>query len=245
MLLETPRLRLRWFRPADAAALAAYRSDPSVARYQSWSPPVSVAAAAALIREFEAGSPGLPGWFQYAVEVKADGGLAGDVGVNLHENLRQADVGFTMAAAYQGQGSATEAVRAVLADLFGRRGLHRVSAECDARNHRSARLLECLGVEREGLRRQYTWLKGEWTDDLLFGLLADNFRTAVVLPLHLFRSIKLWRMPLTWWRSGIHCGRPSTSRGTDSDAQHDATGRGRCHDGPGAGPASRAASGSG
>ena len=66
MLLETPRLRLRWFRPADAAALAAYRSDSSVARYQSWSPPVSVAAAAALIREFEAGSPGLPGWFQYA-----------------------------------------------------------------------------------------------------------------------------------------------------------------------------------
>jgi aminoglycoside 6'-N-acetyltransferase len=187
MLLETPRLRLRRFRPADAAALAAYRSDSSVARYQSWAAPVPVAAAAALIREFAAGSPDLPGWFQYAVEVKADGGLAGDVGVNLHENLRQADVAFSMAAGYQGQGYATEAVRAVLADLFGRRGLHRVSAECDARNHRSARLLERLGFEREGLRPQYTWLKGQWTDDLLFGLLADNFKpgikTAVVLPL--------------------------------------------------------------
>ena len=186
MLLETSRLRLRRFRPADAAALAAYRSDSSVARYQSWAAPVSVAAAAALIREFAAGSPDLPGWFQYAVEVKTEGSLAGDVGVNLHENLRQADLGFTLAAAYQGHGYATEAVRAVLADLFGRRGLHRVSAECDARNHRSARLLERLGFQREGLRPQHTWLKGEWTDDLLFGLLADNFRTAVVLRLHLF-----------------------------------------------------------
>jgi RimJ/RimL family protein N-acetyltransferase len=174
MLLETSRLRLRRFRPADAVPLAAYRSDPAIARYQSWTPPVPVSAATSLVRQYAAGSPDRPGWFQYALEVKADGALAGDVGVNLHENLLQADLGFTLALAHQGQGYATEAVRAVLADLFGRRGLHRVSAECDARNHRSAQLLERLGFQREGLRPQCTWLKGEWTDDLLWGLLAQD-----------------------------------------------------------------------
>ena len=55
------------------------------------------------------------------------------------------------------------------------RGLHKVSAEVDARNGASARLLERVGFTREGLRRSHTWIKGEWTDDLLYGLLADEW----------------------------------------------------------------------
>ncbi|HEY1639179.1 MAG TPA: GNAT family protein [Streptosporangiaceae bacterium] len=175
MLLETPRLRLRRFQPADTAAFAAYRSDPQVARYQSWAAPVPVAEAATLVGELASGDPDQPGWFQYAVEVKAGGGLAGDLGVNLHENRRQAELGFTLAPQWQGHGYAAEAARAVLRDAFERRGLHRVSAECDARNHRSARLLERLGFQQEGHRPEFTWIKGEWTDDLLFGLLASRW----------------------------------------------------------------------
>jgi RimJ/RimL family protein N-acetyltransferase len=174
VLLETPRLSLRRFRPEDAPIFAAYRSDPAVARYQSWDAPVSPEDAAAFVAQFASGEPERPGWFQYAVELKAEGCLIGDVGVNLHENLMQAELGFTLAPQWQGRGYAAEAVRAVLADLFERRGLRRVSAECDARNVPSARLLERVGFRREGLRPQHTWIKGEWTDDLLYGLLADG-----------------------------------------------------------------------
>ncbi|WP_042364780.1 GNAT family N-acetyltransferase [Streptacidiphilus neutrinimicus] len=174
MLLATPRLTLRRFRETDAPELAAYRSDPDVARYQGWSAPVTDEAARAWVHAFAAGSPTEPGWFQYAVELTAERRLIGDIGVHLHENRRQADLGFTLAPAWQGHGYATEAVRAVLADLFESHGLHRVSAECDARNARSAALLERVGFTREGLRRQGTWIKGEWTDDLLYGLLAAD-----------------------------------------------------------------------
>ncbi|MFE9680531.1 GNAT family N-acetyltransferase [Streptomyces sp. NPDC002701] len=176
MLLETPRLVLRRFRAEDAAPLAAYRSDPEVARYQGWSAPVALEAAARLVRALAAGSPQEPGWFQYAVELRADHCLVGDVGVRLHENRLQAEIGFTLAAARQGHGYAAEAVGAVLDDLFGRRGLHRVSAECDVRNIRSARLLRRLGFVQEGLLRHGSWIKGEWTDDLLFGLLSSDRR---------------------------------------------------------------------
>lgn len=175
MLLETPRLILRRFRDEDAAVLAAYRSDPLVARYQSWTTPVPLDSALRLVRSFAGGSPDRPGWFQYAVELKAGGCLVGDIGVHLHENLRQAELGFTFATERQGHGYATEAVRATLADLFERRGMHRVSAECDARNLRSAALLRRVGFTQEGRCRQATWIKGEWTDDLLFGLLASEW----------------------------------------------------------------------
>ncbi|MFD3442419.1 GNAT family N-acetyltransferase [Streptomyces sp. NPDC058685] len=176
MLIDTPRLRLRRFRAGDGPALAAYRSDPAVARFKAWEAPVSPESASALVREFANGDPAEPGWFQYAVELTAEGVLVGDVGVRLHDNRMQAELGYTLAADRQGKGYATEAVRAVLGDQFTR-GLRRVSAECDARNTPSARLLERVGFQLEGRRPEYTWFKGEWTDDLLFGLLAERWRT--------------------------------------------------------------------
>lgn len=173
--MATERLILRRFRASDAAALAAYRSEADVARYQSWDAPFPLDKAQAAVRRFAAGSPAAPGWFQYAVELTAGPALIGDVAVRLHDNRRQAEIGFTLATAYQRRGFATEAVSAVLDRLFRVQGLHRVMGECDARNLRSAALLERLGFTREGLLRQQTYLKGEWTDDLLYGLLAAEW----------------------------------------------------------------------
>lgn len=178
MEISTDRLLLRLFRPEDAEVFAAYRSDPDVARYQSWSAPVPVEDATALVEEFASLDPLAPGWFQYAIELRSDGVLIGDVGVNRHGNLMQAELGFTIAPAHQHRGYASEAVRSVLDLLFVDQGLHRVSAECDGRNEASARLLERLGFRREGHRVDNTWIKGEWTDDLLFGLLRQDWPRA-------------------------------------------------------------------
>jgi aminoglycoside 6'-N-acetyltransferase len=172
-MISTDRLQLRQFRETDAEAFAAYRSIPEVARFQSWDSPYSLAEARTAVAGFASGDPARPGWFQYAIDL--DGVLIGDLGLNLHENLMQAELGFTLAPAYQGKGYATEAVRGLLDHLFTSGNLHRVSAEADARNLPSARLLERVGFRREGLRLRNTWFKGEWTDDLLFGLLRDDW----------------------------------------------------------------------
>jgi aminoglycoside 6'-N-acetyltransferase len=176
MFVTTERLTLRRFRPEDAAAFSAYRSVPEVARYQSWDAPFSLEKATATATRFSEGDPLAAGWFQYAIDL--DGELIGDIGLNLHENLMQAEIGFTLAPAYQGKGYATEAVRGLLNHLFIERNLHRVSAECDARNLNSAALLRRLGFRDEGLRLSNTWFKGEWTDDLFFGLLRSDWPNA-------------------------------------------------------------------
>jgi RimJ/RimL family protein N-acetyltransferase len=178
VLLTTPRLVLRRFRTADAPALAAYRSDRDVARYQSWEAPFGLDRAEDFVGYMAGADPDRPGWFQWAVELTEEKALIGDVGVGLHENLMQADIGFTLARGRHGRGYATEAVRAVLDRLFTIQGLRRVSAECDVRNVSSARLLDRVGFTREGLLRSHTWINGEWTDDLLFGLLAEDWLSA-------------------------------------------------------------------
>ena len=173
MFASTERLTVRRFRPDDAAAFAAYRSVPEVAQYQSWEAPYSLEDATASVEGFSTGDPLAPGWFQYAIDL--DGELIGDIGLNLDDNLMQAEIGFTLAPQYQGKGYATEAVRGLLNHLFVERNLQRVSAECDARNLASAQLLRRLGFREEGLRLANTWFKGEWTDDLFFGLLRSDW----------------------------------------------------------------------
>ncbi|WP_239164830.1 GNAT family N-acetyltransferase [Actinoplanes palleronii] len=173
--MATERLILRRFRASDAVALAEYRSDPGVARYQSWDAPFPLNKADLAVRNFAESSPDKPGWFQYAIELTAERVLVGDVAVRLHDNGRQAEIGFTLATAYQKRGLATEAVSAVLDRLFRLQGLHRVMGECDARNVASAALMERLGFTREGLLRQQTFIKGEWTDDLIFGILDQEW----------------------------------------------------------------------
>jgi aminoglycoside 6'-N-acetyltransferase len=194
--LATPRLVLRRFRSDDAGALAMYRSDPSVARYQSWDVPVTLAAAAELAEVFAGSSPTRPGRFQYAVERSSDGALVGDVGVCLHHNGMQAEIGFTLAKVYQGRGYATEAVGQVLEDLFTMRNLRRISAQCDARNMPSLRLLRRLGFVEEGRQRTRTWVKCEWTDHLLLGLLAANWQPLTHHPATSERA----------WGPGLSCG---------------------------------------
>lgn len=175
MLITTERLVLRRFRTSDAPVLAEYRSDPEVARYQSWDAPFPLLRAETAVANFLASDPDRPGWFQYAIERAGDRRLIGDVAVHLHDNLKQAEIGFTLATTFHQQGYATEAVHAVLDRLFRLQGLHKVTGECDARNTRSAALMERLGFTREGRLRQQTYLKGEWTDDLIFGVLATEW----------------------------------------------------------------------
>jgi aminoglycoside 6'-N-acetyltransferase len=86
----------------------------------------------------------------------------------------QAEIGLTLRAESHGVGYGSEAVARLLDHLFTDRGLHKVSAECDARNEASARLLMRIGFSREGRRRSHTWITGEWTDDLEFGMLATD-----------------------------------------------------------------------
>jgi RimJ/RimL family protein N-acetyltransferase len=76
-----------------------------------------------------------------------------------------------------GHGYATEAVRRLLHYLLIERGKDRVKATCDDRNTGSAAMLERVGMRREGHLLESTWSKGEWTNDLLYGVLRREWPT--------------------------------------------------------------------
>lgn len=163
--IVTERLMLRLLQMDDVPAFAAYRSDPDVARYQSWDPTYSPADAERLVtaqRGVDFGDPGP--WVQVAALDRASGALCGDCAVRVTtDQPHTAEVGITLAPAKQGGGIATEALGAVVTRLFEQHDIHRVYAQADDRNVSVHRLLERLGFRCEARLVEADWFKGEWT----------------------------------------------------------------------------------
>jgi RimJ/RimL family protein N-acetyltransferase len=174
--LTTPRLILRPFTTNDLAPFMAYRNDPLVARYQGWDG-ITREQAQAFIEAQQEARPGVPGqWLQIAIERRDTGVLIGDCALKVAaDDVRQAELGYTLARAQQGHGFASEAVRCVLDYAFGTLDLHRLIALTDCRNASSIALLERLGWRREGHFRQNVWFKGAWGDEYLYALLQDEW----------------------------------------------------------------------
>jgi RimJ/RimL family protein N-acetyltransferase len=176
--VETPRLVLRRLRDEDLPALVAYRSDPEVARYQSWSD-YDAKRGRELIEMMRTRQPGEPGWFQFAIALKDTNQLVGDSGFRVDEaDPRLGELGFTLAPAHQGWGLGTEAVRGVLDYAFTTLGLHRVMAVTDALNVSAAKVLERVGMRREAHFREHVWFKGAWGDEFVYALLGREWAAA-------------------------------------------------------------------
>ena len=175
--LRTDRLLLRTLRASDAEAMYAYRSDPEVARYQNWEPR-SLEEIQGFIASLGEAEPGQPGaWYQVGIARCESDGLIGDLGIHVSESEpRQAEIGITLAPAFQGRGLASEALRALFGYLFLDLGLHRVHGSVDPRNRASMALLARVGMRQEAHFVESYWCKGEWTDDAVFALLAREWR---------------------------------------------------------------------
>lgn len=172
--LATDRLRLRLHEPGDQTWLHAIYSQPEVARYLLVEPWSDVDAAKEISKRLV--RTGLEGDAKaLGLVIEHDGTPIGDVALWLVDAERRvAEIGWALDPRHRGRGYAREAVGAVLRAAFGRYGLHRVAAQMDARNHASAALAAAVGMRREAHLRQDWWSKGEWTDTVIFGMLASD-----------------------------------------------------------------------
>ncbi len=172
--LTTARLLIRLLAQADAPALLAYHILPEVSKYQGWRPQ-SLVDAQDFIRECTQNPPDTPHtWLQFGMFLM-DGVLIGDVGIHFTHDLRQPEIGITLAPAYEGQGYAAEASQAVLDYLFGTLKKHRVTASVDPRNRRSISLLERLGFRKEAHFVKSYWMDQDWCDDCIYAMLAEEW----------------------------------------------------------------------
>jgi RimJ/RimL family protein N-acetyltransferase len=151
---STDRLVVRAMTEADVPAVVAYRNDPAVAEHQDWELPVTAHDMPRSNRIIALGAE-----------------VVGDLYVSVDGRL--ATIGYTLAREHQRKGYAVEAVGAAVDHLFDN-GVHRIEAMTDPKNFPSMVVLERVGFRYEGRKRQSTFVRGEWLDDELFGLVAPD-----------------------------------------------------------------------
>ena len=175
--LVTPRLVLRELRMEDWPEALLAERDPEVARYQSNEVLDEAGAKAYLEKALRSLEETPRVTFELAITLPSDDRYLGRVGLRIERpEHREAPVWFALRRECWGRGYASEALRGLLDFGFGTLGLHRAWGDCDPRNVRSARVMEKVGMRREGHLRENWWLKGEWCDSHIYGVLEHEWR---------------------------------------------------------------------
>ena len=152
-----------------------FGSDDTV-RYVYEEPLDRAAAAEHLQRRMAAILPAEGEWLNLAVV--AEGRFIGECGVGLRSAMhRQCEIGYGLLPEARGRGYATEAASAMVDLAFTALGAHRVAGRLDARNLDSARVLERIGMRFEGTFKDSELVKGEWTDEAVYAITEDEWRS--------------------------------------------------------------------
>lgn len=171
--METKRLIIRPFAVEDAEDLYAYLSREKVVRYEPYPAFTREQAAEEAVRRASDAN-------FHAVILKETGRMIG----NLYfapGDFDTWELGYVFHDAYWGREYAAEACRALLEEGFASGKIRRVIAMCNPENAASWRLLERLGMRREGhLRRNIWFFRDEngqpvWQDTYEYAILREEW----------------------------------------------------------------------
>ena len=178
MQLESERLFLREFRLSDWPAVHAYTSDPDVVKYMPFGPTTEAQTREHLSQCLTSAAEQPRRIYEMAVILRAENHLMGTVTLALHPYERRvSSFSFLLHPQYWGHGYATEAMRTLISFGFRELQLHRLEDTCDTRNLASARVMEKLGMRREGHLRETIWKDEQWYDEYIYAILARDWLT--------------------------------------------------------------------
>ena len=173
--LETSRLILRPITLADAEDMFEYAHDKTTTKYVFPAHQTLADTRGAIANYFMADPLG-----RYAIEWKETGKMIGTIDLRLNKNLGTGELGYTLNKAYWGQGVMPEAALTLLALGFDKMDLLRITAIYDARNKQSGRVMEKIGMTKEGERREARLWKGELINEVEYGISRSQWQRRVM-----------------------------------------------------------------
>lgn len=153
-ILKTERLRLRKATFSDAEAIfSQYATDPEVTRFVSWRAHRNLTETREYMRmcalAWDIGKA-----FHWVIETQDSKQVIGMMIARV--NAEKWELGFVLARPFWGRGYMTEAVKALIAWALKQKEIYRVWAVCDIDNKASARVMEKVGMTREGILHRWS-----------------------------------------------------------------------------------------
>ena len=114
--------------------------------------------------------------YVFAIDLKDDKKFIGLIAINLgKEKYKTAEVWFKVHKDFWRKGYTTEALMKLLEFGFDQLQLHRIEAGCAVDNIASSKVLEKVGMTREGMKRKKLPIRGEWKDNYFYAILDEDF----------------------------------------------------------------------
>ncbi len=174
-MIESERLLLRPVLLSDNEQMFAYRSDAETNKYQGFIP-TKLSEVNAFIAKNPININLSQSWFQLVIIEKASDQIIGDLGIHfIGDYNQQCELGITISRKFHGRGLATEALKAMIDYLFTTLKKHRIIGSVDPENTSSIALLQRLGFRKEAHFKKSLFINGAWLDDVIFGLLKEEW----------------------------------------------------------------------
>jgi ribosomal-protein-alanine N-acetyltransferase len=178
-MINTSRLLIRQFQEQDYSSLFEYLSNPSIYRFEPGEP-ISLEEAKELASERSQGND------FWAVVLKGEQKMVGHLYFKQIEPIEFLtwELGYIFSPAFQKKGYATESAYGLIQYGFEHFGIHRVIAHCNPENIASWRVLEKIGMKREGYFRKniffHTTPDGSplWIDTYAYAILKEDIKAA-------------------------------------------------------------------
>ena len=173
-VIRTERLELRPYREQDVDDILTYAKDPEWARFLSVPQPYTKKDA----EQFIAVNLSADRNVDLAWAIERQGKVIGGIDLWFDLPNRVAETGYSLSRDHWGQGYTTEAAEALIENAFMHcTELNRIKAMADPRNPASIRVMEKVGMTREGVLRQNRVTKGEIVDECWCGILRTEWQT--------------------------------------------------------------------
>lgn len=112
--------------------------------------------------------------FEFAITDKLTGKLYGAIALSNQSKFDNGELAYWIGEEYWGNGYATEAAKAVLQFAFMEKGYHKVFARYFDVNQASGRVMEKIGMKKEGTLKEHVKKDNEYMDLIYFGILKDE-----------------------------------------------------------------------
>lgn len=171
--IETDRLLLRKVAMTDVKDIYAFTSNPEGKEFLSWEPHDSLERTKGfvsyLLETYEDDKPS-----QWVIELKETNVVIGITGyVDYSEQHKRGEIAYIMSPDYAGKGYMTEANKAVVDYGLDNMGLNRVQAKAEVDNIGSQKVLEKIGMAKEGVLKRYIYQKGRFRDYVIYGIIKN------------------------------------------------------------------------
>ncbi len=168
--IDTERLTIRQFMPDDWQKVYDYTADPEVMAYIPEGQFTEAQAQAFVVKN--AGEQAEA----FAVMLKAENELIGHMLFHPWFAPQTYEIGWVLNPVYHRQGYATEAARSLLEYGFEMLALHRIIATCQPENMPSYRVMEKIGLRREGFFRKCIYRNDSlWWDEYFYAMLEEEW----------------------------------------------------------------------